>query len=188
SLNVSAQDFDDWQAQNRSFRVMARYQGGETSVVLGHTADYARGYLISPGFSAALGGGAATGRLLNPSEEQPGGPLAVIISDAFWKQRFSADPKTIGSTIKFGERIFTIVGVLAPGFRFPPRADILAPAWIAPVRSTRGGHNYRVIARLNDGVSIDQAKDEVLSIARRLEQQYPDTNKDKLADVTPLKD
>src|SRR4029453_10409977 len=80
-LNVSAQDFDDWQAQNRSFRVMARYQGGETSVVLGHTADYARVYLISRGFFDALGVRAATGRLLSPDEEQPGGPLAVVISD-----------------------------------------------------------------------------------------------------------
>ena len=41
SLNVSAQDFEDWQAQSRSFRVMARYQGGETSIMLGNTADYA---------------------------------------------------------------------------------------------------------------------------------------------------
>jgi putative ABC transport system permease protein len=66
--------------------------------------------------------------------------------------------------------------------------DVFAPAWIVPVRSTRGGHNYRVIARLNDGVSIDQAKNEILSIARSLEQQYPGTNKDKLATVVPLKD
>jgi hypothetical protein len=48
SLNVSAQDVDDWQAQSRSFRVMARYQGGETSVVLANTADYATVYRISP--------------------------------------------------------------------------------------------------------------------------------------------
>ena len=187
-LAVSAQDFDDWQAQSRSFRVMARYQGGETSVVLSNTAEYATVYRITPGFFDALGVRAGAGRLLNPDEEQPGGPLAVIISDGYWKQRFNTDAKAIGSTIKLGERIFTIVGVLAPGFRFPPRADIFAPAWISPVRSSRGGHNYRVIARLNDGVSVEQAKDEILSIARRLEQQYPDTNKDKLATVTPLKD
>jgi putative ABC transport system permease protein len=187
-LNVSAQDFDDWQAQSRSFRVMARYQGGETSIVLANTADYATVYQFSPGFFDALGVRAAAGRLLNPDEERPDGPLAVIISDAFWKQRFSGDANAIGSTVKFGDRIFTIVGVLAPAFRFPPRADIFAPAWISPVRSTRGGHNYRVIARLNDGVSVEQAKDEMMSIARGLERQYPDSNKHKLATVVPLKD
>ena len=51
SLNVSAQDFEDWKAQSRSFRVMARYQGGETSIMLGNTADYARG---APGLARIL--------------------------------------------------------------------------------------------------------------------------------------
>ena len=72
-LAVSAQDFDDWQAQSRSFRVMARYQGGETSVVLSNTAEYATVYRITPGFFDALGVRAGAGRLLNPDEEQPGG-------------------------------------------------------------------------------------------------------------------
>ena len=67
SLNVSAQDFDDWKAQSRSFQVMARYQGGETSIMLGGTADYAEVYRISPGFFDALGVRVAVGRLLNPT-------------------------------------------------------------------------------------------------------------------------
>ena len=188
SLNVSAQDFDDWKAQSRSFQVMARYQGGETSIMLGGTADYARVYRISPGFFDALGVRVAAGRVLDPREEQPGGPLAAVISDGFWRERFNADPNAVGSTLKADSSTFTIVGVLAPGLRFPPRADVFVPSWISPVRSTRGGHNYRVVARLNDGVSLEQAKDEILSIAKRLEQQYPGTNTNKGATVIRLKD
>ena len=188
NLTVSAQDFDDWKAQSRSFAVMAHYQGGETSVTLDRGADYATVYRVTPGFFDALGVRTSIGRLLSPAEEQPGGPLSVVITDAFWHQRFNGDAKAIGATIKANDRIFTIVGVLAPGLRFPARADIFAPAWIVPVRSSRGGHNFRVIARLQDGVTIDQARGEILSIARRLEQEYPDTNKDKHATVVPLKD
>jgi putative ABC transport system permease protein len=188
SLNVSAQDFDDWQAQSRSFRVMARYQGGETSIMLGNTADYGVVHLVSPGFFDALGVRVAAGRLLNADEEQPGGPLATVISDAFWNQRFNGDPQAIGATIKVDSRIFTIVGVLAPGLRFPARVDVFVPSWISPVRSTRGGHNYRAIARLNDGVTVEQARDEILAIAKRLEQEYPQTNTNKHANVVPLKD
>ena len=55
NLNVSAQDFDDWKAQSRSFAVMARYQGGETSVMLDRAADYATVYRVTPGFFDALG-------------------------------------------------------------------------------------------------------------------------------------
>ena len=161
---------------------MARYQGGETSIMLGNTADYAVVHLVSPGFFDALGVRVAAGRLLNADEEQPGGPLAAVISHGFWNQRFNGDAKAIGATIKVDSRIFTIVGVLAPGLRFPARVDVFVPSWIAPVRSTRGGHNYRAIARLNDGVTVEQARDEILAIARRLEQEYPDTNKDKHAE------
>ncbi len=150
---VSAQDFDDWKAQSRSFAVMARYQGGETSVTFDRGADYATVYRVTPGFFDALGVRTSIGRLLSPAEEQPGGPLSVVITDAFWRQRFNGDAKAIGATIKANDSIFTIVGVLAPGLRFPARADIFAPAWIAPVRSSRGGHNFRVIARLQDGVT-----------------------------------
>jgi predicted permease len=185
---VSAQDFDDWKAQSRSFAVMARYQGGETSVRFDGGADYATAYRVTPGFFAALGVPTSIGRVLSPAEEQPDGPLAAVITDAFWRQRFNGDAKAVGSTVTVNDHIFTIVGVLAPGLRFPAQADIFAPAWIVPVRSSRGGHNYRVIARLQDGVTIEQARGEILSIARRLEQEYPDTNKDKHATVVPLQD
>ena len=188
SLNVSAQDFEDWRAQSRSFEVMARHQGGETSIMLDNAADYASMHLISPGFFQALGVKAAAGRLLNPDEEQPGGPLAAVISHAFWMQRFNGTATAIGSTIKSGEHVFTIVGVLAAGLRFPARADVFVPSWLVPVRSTRGGHNYQVIARLKDGVTVEQARDEILAIARRLEQEHPDTNRNKHATVLPLKD
>ena len=188
SVNVSGQDFDDWKAQNRSFKVMARYQGGENSILLNNVADYASVHRVTPGFFEAVGVHAAAGRLLTAGEEQPGGPLAAVISDAFWNQRFNRDAKAVGSTITFDGRIFTIVGVLAPGFRFPARADIYAPAWPYPVRSTRSGHNYRVVARLNDGVTIEQAREEMMAIARRLEQEYPETNRNKMATVVPLKD
>ena len=187
ALNVSAQDFEDWRAGSRSFAVMARYQGGEASVTLEGGAEYATVYQVSPGFFDALGVRTAAGRLLNLDEERPG-PLSAVVSYRFWQQRFNADRNAIGSSIKINDRIFTIVGVLAPGLRFPPRADVLVPAWISPVRSSRGGHNYRVIARLNDGVSVAQANAEIVSIARRLEQQYPDSNRNKLATVIPLRD
>jgi putative ABC transport system permease protein len=187
-LNVSGQDFEDWRAQSRSFKVMARYQGGETSVILNNAADYATSYSVTPGFFDALGVRVARGRLFGHDEEAPGGPLAAVITDRFWRQRFNGDAGAVGSTMKFEDRIFTVVGILEPGFQFPARADIFAPAWIWPVRSTRSGHNYRVIARLNDGVTLEQARDEMRSIARRLEREYPDTNKDKLATVVPLKD
>jgi putative ABC transport system permease protein len=188
SATVSAPDFDDWKAQSRSFQAMAYYTGGETSVTMGPAADYVSVFRITPGFFEALGAHAAIGRLLSDDEQKAGGPAAVVITDAFWRARFNADPKAIGATVKFSDRVFTIAGVLERGIRFPARADIYVPFWIRPATTSRSAHNYRVIARLRDGVSIDQARVELTTIAARLETQYPASNTGKLTDVVTLQE
>lgn len=111
-----------------------------------------------------------------------------MITDAFWKRQFNSDPKAIGSTVKFADAIFTITGVLPPELRFPARADIYVPAWIRPAGTSRSAHNYRVVARLRDGVSVGEARAELLTIARRLEAEYPSSNAGKLLDVITLQE
>jgi putative ABC transport system permease protein len=185
---ASAPDFHDWKAQSRSFTAMGYWWGGETSVTLTASADYASVIRVSPGFLEALGARAAVGRLLSEDEQKAGGPLAVVITDAFWKRQFNGDVSAIGTPIKFNDRIFTIAGVLQPGIRYPARADIYVPSWIRPETPSRSAHNYRVIARVRDGVSIDQARAEMLTIAKQLETQYPQSNTGKLVEVVPLQD
>src|SRR5688500_2117626 len=180
-LNVSAPDFHDWRSEARSFQAMAYYAGGETSVTLNNTADYASVYRVTPGFFEALGARAAVGRLLTPEEEKPGGLLAVVITDAFWRRQFNGDPRAVGSAIKFNDRSFTIAGVLAPGLRFPSSADVYCPSWLFSETTSRSGHNYRVVARLREGTSLEQANAEITASARRLAGQDPGTHAAKLA-------
>ena len=187
-FTVSAPDFDDWKAQSRSFAAMAYYVGGETSVTVNGAADYVSAYRVTPGFFEALGAKATLGRLWSTEEQKPGGPLAVVITDAFWRKQFAGASGAIGSTVKFADRVFTIAGVLEPGVRFPARADIYVPAWIVPPTTSRGGHNYRVIARLTPGVTVAQAHSEMVAIAQRLEQEYPTTNAGKSTAVISLQD
>jgi putative ABC transport system permease protein len=188
SATVSAPDFDDWKAQSRSFQAMAYYAGGETSVTMGSVADYVSVYRITPGFFETLGARPVMGRLLSDEEQKAGGPPAVVITDAFWRKQFNADPGAIGATVKFSDRTFTIAGVLERGIQFPARADIYVPFWIRPATTSRSAHNYRVIARLRDGVSIEQARSELTAIAMRLEAQYPASNIGKLTDIVTLQE
>ncbi|MGH8189235.1 MAG: ABC transporter permease, partial [Steroidobacteraceae bacterium] len=124
SMSVSAQDFHDWVDQSRSFAALAYYTGGETSMTVAGSADYGSPIRVTPGFFATLRARPQIGRLLSAEEERPGGPLAVVITDAFWRRQFSASRSALGSTVKFGDRVYEIVGVLAPEFRFPSRADL----------------------------------------------------------------
>ena len=186
---VSAPDFHDWAAANQVFEAIAYYTGGETAVAVGGSADYASVHPVTPEFFRALGARPALGRLL--AERNPAGDgSSIVITDAFWRRHFAASPEALGRTVKFRDHVFTIVGVLPPGQRYPAEADIfcfaLAPRFAEP--SSRSAHNYRVVARLRPGVTFEQATLDMTAIAQRLEQQYPASNSGKLAVVAPLKD
>src|SRR3954470_1103788 len=161
---VSAPDFRDWKSQSESFAAFANFSGGERSVTANGTADYAFAYRVTPEFFDVVGARPAIGRLLSNDEQQPGGPMAVVVTHAFWRKQFGGDPRAIGSTIKFDDRVFTIAGVLQPGMRYPARADIYYPAWLDPDTTSRSGHNYRVIARLKPGIAVSQAQAEMRAI------------------------
>ena len=186
SASVSAPDFHDWHDTATSFDAMAYYQGGETSVSVAGAADYATVIRATPGFFDVFGTGPAIGRALETADETPGSPLTAVISHDFWTRRFGGRPEALGATVSFGERTFTIVGVMPPGFRFPTRTDVWYPAWVQPETTSRSGHNYRVVARLKDGVGIEQAQAEMTALAARLEQAYPASNAGKGAIVVPL--
>jgi predicted permease len=188
TLSASAPDFHDWKAQSGSFEAMGYVVGGPTSVTFSGGADYAGVFRVTPGFFEALGARAAIGRLLSAQEQEPGGPLAAVITDAFWRRQFNGEASAIGAPLKFGDRIYTIAGVLEPRVRYPGRADIYVPSWIRPETTSRSGHNYQVIARLRDGVTREAAGAEMLTIARRLEAQYPESNTGKLVEIVPLQE
>jgi predicted permease len=186
STSISAPDFHDWEQQSRGFEAMAYYTGGETSIAIAGSADYASAYRVTPAFFDVLRPKAQVGRLLGEAEHAPGGPLAVVITDAFWRRQFDADPRALGATVRFDERVYEIVGVLEPGFQFPARADLYYASWVRPETVSRSAHNYRVIGRLRDDVTLDQANADMLGLAQRLEQQYPVSNGGKSARVVPL--
>jgi putative ABC transport system permease protein len=186
--NLSAADFYDFRAQNRSFRALAYYSGGESSVTVNGVADYATVQRVTPDFFDALGVRARLGRLMSEKEHVEGTTIAAVVTDAFWQRRLGADPKAIGSTINLGSRSATVIGVLPPAVRYPAGTDVYLPSWIFPEPPSRAAHNYRVVGRLLDGISVEQARDDMMAIARRLEQRYPNTNADKLVALLPLKD
>jgi putative ABC transport system permease protein len=186
--SVSAPDFYDWKAQARSFQSMGYYTGGETSVTIGPSADYASVWRVTPGFFESLGAHAAIGRLLNGEEQKPGGPLAAILTDAFWRKQFNGNPAAIGLPLRYNDQVFTVTGVLPPDIRFPARADVYVPSWVRAETTSRSAHNYAVMARLRDGVTIDQARAEMDGISRQLAAAYPASNDSKLTDVVTLQE
>ncbi len=186
--SVSAPDFHDWHDTTSSFQAMAFYSGGETSASVDGAADYARGTVVTPEFFDVFGVEPQIGHLPAGAELRAGGPLTAVISFDFWMRRFGGRPDVLGRTVSLRQSAFTIIGVMPAQFRFPDRTDVWAPAWIVPETTSRSAHNYEVVARLKDDVTIEQAQAELTAIAARLEQAYPNSNAGKGAAVVPLRE
>jgi len=188
SITVSAPDFHDWEKQNTVFESMAYWWGGETNVLAGSQPDYALARYVSRNFFHVLGSDTVIGRLFNAEESKLNGPNAVVISYGFWQRNFAGNPNALGKTVKADGKIYSVVGVMPAGFQFPGKSDLWFPSMIEEETKSRTAHNYRTVARLKDGVSLQQAQTQMDAIATRLAQQYPNDNKTKGVSVMLLQD
>jgi len=187
---VSAPDFHDWHDATSSFAAMAYYTYNldfETSVNVDGVADYGAVVLVTPEFFDVFGVDALVGRRIARTASPGDAPVAVI-SHELWLRRFGGASGVIGHTVTFGQRAVTVIGVMPPGFGFPGSTDI----WYFPSATgetaSRSAHNYRVVARLKDGVAVPQAQAELSALAARLSAAYPASNEGKGAAVVPLRE
>src|SRR5581483_3190455 len=118
-------------------------------------------------------------------------PVAMI-SDSLWKSRFSGDRSVIGKTISLDDKLYQIVGVLPADFPFfSSKADVLVPIAATKARALkeRSWHpGTQAIARLKPGMTLEQARADITSIANALGQEYPNTNKEHSVTLNSLYD
>jgi predicted permease len=128
-----------------------------------------------------LGAKPFIGRLFLPQEDLPGQPVTAVLSYGFWKAKFGGNPSILGTTLTLNGKQATIVGVLVPSFSLNhevmptiggiEHADIFMPLPLAPdAVNDRGNENFNVLARLNPGVTSQQAQADVDVIAARIRQ------------------
>ncbi len=186
---VSAPDFHDWHDQSTAFSAMAYYDDDSTAVMSGQSAEYAHVAEATREFFQVFTVEPVAGRLFSAEEQKPGGPGAVVISYGYWQSHFGANSNAIGQSVRMLGKSFNIAGVMPPQFHFPNETDIWLPANVVfPETTSRSGHNYLVVGRLKPDATLEQAEAQMTAIGARLEQQYPDSNKDKSVAVTRMRD
>src|SRR5687768_15905362 len=193
--NLSPADFLDFQRDATSFERMGANGWVGLATISGGRGEAERaGWVqVTEGFFPTLRLQPAVGRGISADDDRPGAPRVALISDGLWRRRFGADPSIIGQAISFNDMPVTIIGVLPPAYRHleinPDRAaDIFTPFRWDTAQPNRGGHFIRGVARLKDGASLQQGRAELVSIAARLEQQYPSDNTDQSVRVENLLD
>jgi len=111
----------------------------------------------------------------------------VVLSHAFWQERFGSDPRVIGTAITLDAAPYRVMGVMPRGFQFPIRSDVYRPSHLYRERS-RTTRSVWTVARLHRGVSPSAAQARMDAFAARMEQQYPDTNRSVRFRILPLRD
>ena len=179
---VSEPDFLEWKAESKRFASLTAYwyqPGGSGADLTGvGNPERIQGAYFTPGFFEMLGARAALGRTIRPEEAVVGNDRFVVLSDGMWKRRFGGDRSILERPLTIDGDLFTVVGVMPPGFTFPAdRIDFWMPLTImGPDRigRQRGSRFLDVLGRLAPGVTQAQAKDELAALARRISEREAD--------------
>ncbi len=188
--DVSILDGIDWRAQSRTHEGIALFLRSWAFDLSGEgEPERLQGAVVEPQYFQVLRTPPLLGRVLAAEDNQPGAPQVAVLSHAFWTQRFASDPGVVGRAVVLSDVPTTIVGVMPPEFDF---LDDGVDLWVPVAAATpqflgeRGTNNFDAIGRLRAGVTVEEARAEMVAISQRLEKAYPDTNRRKIVEPLPL--
>jgi macrolide transport system ATP-binding/permease protein len=187
--NLSYQDYVDWKKTNKVFSAMEVYTGNGYLLNTPTGTEPVPAARVSDGFFRVLGVKPVLGRDFYAGEDQPGAAETVILSYDTWQERFGGRNDVIGQTVKLSGIPNTIIGVLPASFQFAPKGKAEFWATLHTLNSCekrRSCHNLYGVARLKDGVTVQEALADMTGVAKQLEIQYPGSNRDQGASVMPL--
>ncbi len=185
-------NFLDWKEQSGSYSHLAAYSEYPRKLILGGQ-DEPRHVLagqVSGDFFEVLGVRAVLGRTFRTEETWGDGKHRVVLAHALW-QSLGADPSLVGRTLSLNGVEAEVLGILPAGFEFLDQpVQVWTPfSWSEESRQAlwfRRAHFVRVIGRLRPEVTVSEAREELATIASRLEQEYPVTNTRMGAGLMPL--
>lgn len=123
-----------------------------------------------------------------PEEYDRQRSFGVVLSHGLWKRAFGGDPNIVGKTITADLAPYTVFGVLPEGFEFPYRTDLYRCIGVYPDYEDRSLRYVEAVARLKEGVSLEEASEQLRALGLRLAQDFPDTNAEIAFGMTPLEE
>jgi predicted permease len=183
--NVSGGDYPDLVAERSPFSAATRYVGGELPVETGGQAEFVAAYGTDAGFADVFQLQPLAGRLITPEEFRLKTAVAVV-SEGFAARHFGDAGRALGRVVRVEEMAMSVVGVLPGAFHFPLKAEVWFP--LMRENQSRTAGNYRAVALLKPGVTVEPARAHLAAVGYRLQLAFPSTHKDKSFTATPLQD
>ena len=172
--SITQPNFIDWHAQSRRFSALSLSTPSNTSTVNGLSEPVrARATYVSRDFFAVFATRPILGRTFRDDESSTAEPTTAVISAGFWRKNLGGDQNAIGKRITVGSSLVTIVGVMPAAMDYPTGNEIWMPHEPDPASGRTSG-GYRAIGRLKPGVTLEQARQDMSALSRRMKQQYGD--------------
>jgi putative ABC transport system permease protein len=186
---IGAANFVEWRARNRSFEALGMVGPARLNLILNGQPEEVSGVSASSDVFHALGVAPALGRAYTATEDEEGNDAVIVLSHEFWQTRLGGRSDVLGQTLTANGRSRIVVGVLPPGFTIEgQKADFAIPyGWtMERLRASPGRGSSHALARLRDGVSFDQAVDDMKNIAAQLEKEVPQRNSGWSVTLVPV--
>ena len=188
---LDGQDYLDWQAQNNTFSSMSIVSYPEGLNVSGAgEPEVAAVHEVQANFFDTLGVAPLLGRAFAKGEDVAGKNRVALLSYGFWKRHFAGDPSAVGKTIELNDESYMVIGVMPQWFNYPAATDIWRPFDMnSKLIHNRGSHWASAIGRIKSGVTIEQARADLLAISAHINKEFRGPkDQDIHALVFPLKD
>jgi putative ABC transport system permease protein len=183
---ASSETFLEWRDQAKAFEQLAAYTSGTAVLTGSGEPERLAVGKVSADLLTTLGVAPALGRAFTPAEYTDGGEPVVILSDGLWRRRFGADPQVIGRPLTLEGQSRAVVGIMAPGFRFPEESDLWLPLALNPGRQRM--IHVSVLARLRAGLTPEAARADLSIIFEPRRQAFPEAYSDTRIRVITLGD
>jgi putative ABC transport system permease protein len=191
---LSATDVADFRSQTTTLEEISPYMGWNPIMSGDTEAERIPAIQVGDGFFKVMRGTPMLGRVFTSEEQEEGKDFVIVLGHQLWQRRFNRDPNIVGKTVSLNSRSYTIVGVMGPDFQpLPPSLVFPTGQFYRPIaekydNDERNARHVRAVGRLKPGVTVDQASVDIATIASRLEQEHPTTNKNYGAQVVSITD
>ena len=184
--SVPAGDLFEWRRRSTSFQELNAWTSASFNIATDDRPEQVQGARCTPGLLAMQGLPLFLGRNFLPEEGEPGREHVVILSHRAWSKYFDSNRDLIGKQIRMNGEPYTVVGILSPGLYDRFNSQLWVPLSLRPEEVTHDNNFMPVMARLKDGVTVEQAQAEMSGIAAQLEHESPKTNANRGVSVEPL--
>jgi putative ABC transport system permease protein len=185
-VGVSNPDFHAWRRDNKTFDGMFFFSGSSFNLSGHGLAQRVRGARVTHDMVNVLGLKLALGRNFLPEEDRPGGTKVALLGHDLWQGLFNGDRNVLGRILQLDNQPYTVVGVLPREAVFPPQAELWVPLAADPEKG--GGYYLSGIGRLKRGVSLEQARADLLRVHRSQIQAGRKVNEITSPVLMPLRD